>query len=207
MGIPEEEKPFVFDRFYRSTKAQLNAIRGNGLGLSIAKGLIELLGGSLSLESVDGKGSTFVCSIRYEQPPAHTELVSKPVPAKEISDFKKLSVLIVEDEKDNANMLVSMLQPMVGRLDVAENGLVALEKLNKQSYNLVLMDIKMPLMNGIETVKEIRKSDKNLSIIAQTAYATEDELKAALQAGYNDYLIKPLSLKKVLEVIRRYCID
>jgi len=207
MGIPEEEQPFVFDRFYRSTKAQLNAIRGNGLGLSIAKGLIELLGGSLSLESADGKGSTFICSIRYEQPQDNTESVSKPVPTKEISDFKKLSVLIVEDEKDNANMLVSMLQPMVGRLDVAENGLVALDKLNKQSYNLVLMDIKMPLMNGIETVKEIRKSDKNLSIIAQTAYATEDELKAALQAGYNDYLIKPLSLKKVLEVIRRYCID
>jgi PAS domain S-box-containing protein len=204
MGIPEEEQAFVFDRFYRSTKAQLNAIRGNGLGLSIAKGLIELLGGSLSLESSEGKGSTFFCSIDYEKPATPAQAVSKPIPAKEFPDFKNLSLLIVEDEKDNANMLASMLQPLVGNLDMAENGVAAIEKLQNATYDLVLMDIKMPLMNGIETVKEIRKSNKKLNIIAQTAYATEDELKAALSAGFNDYLIKPITLRSVLDILNKY---
>jgi CheY-like chemotaxis protein len=113
-------------------------------------------------------------------------------------------LLIVEDEKDNANMLASMLHPLVGNLDMAENGVAAIEKLQNATYDLVLMDIKMPLMNGIETVKEIRKSNKKLNIIAQTAYATEDELKAALSAGFNDYLIKPITLRSVLDILNKY---
>lgn len=204
MGIPDTEQPFVFDRFYRSTRAQLNAIRGNGLGLSIAKGLIELLGGSLGLHSVEGKGSTFFCEIEFEESFGQTES-SHASPALRYKDsFKHISVLIVEDEKDNADMLVSMLHPVVGSLEVAEHGIKALQLLSTQSFNLVLLDIKMPLMNGIETIREIRKTNHELKVVAQTAYATETELAEAMKAGFNDYLIKPITLKSLMEVLNKF---
>ncbi len=205
MGIPAYEQPYVFNRFFRSAKAQLNAIRGNGLGLSIAKGLIDLMGGKIGLLSAEDKGSTFYFDLPIDLPGSTPLSDRKDMDIKEHSAIRNIRVLLVEDEKDNADLLVSMLEPYVKQIDQTTNGIEALDMIRNHSYHIVLMDIKMPLMDGIETVKKIREFDHELTVIAQTAYAQQDEIKRILQAGCNDYLIKPLSLKKVLEVINQYC--
>jgi PAS domain S-box-containing protein len=207
MGVPVYEQSYVFNRFFRSTKAQLHAIRGNGLGLSIAKGLVDLMGGKIGLHSTEDQGSTFYFDLPIELPGNTPKSELEGLTNTHQSAIRNIRILLVEDEKDNADLIVSMLEPYVKHIDQASNGIEALDMVRNHSYNIVLMDIKMPLMDGIETVKKIREFDHELTVIAQTAYAQQDEIKRILHAGCNDYLIKPLTLKKVLEVISRYCSD
>ncbi len=199
IGIPEKEIPYVFDRFFRTNEVQIKAIRGNGLGLSIAKGLIELIGGTIGLESESGIGSTFYIRIPLLPLPENSSY-TKPViiKAKNISDY---SVLIVEDETDNYNYLVSLLRHRVRSIFHATHGKEAIELVEKHHFQLILMDIKLPLIDGIEATQAIKAIDPHVSVIAISAFTQPGEVKKALEAGCNAYLSKPLNKEKLWETI------
>ncbi|MBS4057451.1 MAG: PAS domain S-box protein [Bacteroidales bacterium] len=205
MGIPENEQAFIFNRFFRSTHAQMKAIRGNGLGLSIAKGLVELMGGNIGLTSTEGQGSTFF----FDIPLIEANTIGDPVAKQEWSDgpgfLKDICILIAEDENDNFELVASMLSPRVKRIDRAFTGSEAVEMVKHTEYDLVLMDIKMPVMDGIRATKLIRTLDQHLPVIAQSAYSQQEDIKAAISAGCNDYIIKPISKSNLYDIIILHC--
>lgn len=199
IGIPEQEQKQIFDRFFRGTQPQKMAIRGNGLGLSIAKGLVEVMGGSIGFESHEGKGSIF-----YFDLPWTKELIKSPVLPSQIGSEKylsEMSLLIAEDETDNFDYLHTLLVDKAATVERAKNGLEALEMRKSKHYDLILMDIKMPEMDGLEATKKILKIFPESLIIAQTAFSQPDEIKNALEAGCKACLIKPIDRQKLFRTI------
>ncbi len=202
IGIPEDEKDQIFETFYRSKKAISLAIRGCGLGLGIAKELASLVGGTICLTSVLNKGSRFCLKIPLEISDQGQSLLSKPQIAKK--DISEFSILIAEDEPINVKYLDIILKGMVKKLTFAENGKIAVELASKNRYNLVLMDIKMPLMGGIEATKILKASYPDLPIVAQTAYTSHEDKDLALQAGCDFFLSKPIRKTELIEAIMNY---
>lgn len=201
IGIREEEQPFVFDRFFRSELAQRNAIRGNGLGLSIAKGLIELLEGNIGLHSIVGKGSTFYFDIPLvESNKEH----KKPLKLDGLDQqlIEQLVVLVAEDEDDNYNYLETLLKNKVKAIIRAKNGDQAIQIVDSQTVDLVLMDIKMPVVDGISATKAILSRHPDMPVIVQSAYAQPDEIKKAREAGSIACLVKPINKDKLMAEIR-----
>lgn len=190
IGISEEEQPFVFDRFFRSELAQRNAIRGNGLGLSIAKGLIELLEGNIGLHSIVGKGSTFYFDIPLvDSNKEHNETLKLDRYDQQL--IEQLVVLVAEDEDDNYSYLETLLENKVKTIIRAKDGEQAIELVGSQTVDLVLMDIKMPLVDGVSATKAILSKHPGMPVIVQSAYAQPDEIKKALEAGCLACLVNP----------------
>jgi len=200
VGIREEEQPFVFDRFYRSELAQRNAIRGNGLGLSIAKGLVELLEGHIGLSSQEGKGSTFYFDIPLVVSKNEHKKPFKLDKAKQ-QLIEQLVVLVAEDEDDNYSYLETLLKDKVKAIIRANTGAEAIQIVDKQKIDLILMDLKMPVVNGIEATKAILSRHPNIPIIVQSAYAQPEEMKKAHSAGCKAYVVKPVDKDKLLAEI------
>ncbi len=202
IGIHPDEQPKVFDRFFRSSEAMLSAIRGNGLGLSIAKGLVELLDGSIGLQSEPGKGSSFYFELTLKP----SKQQSKPAPAS-ISEEKlndlQLKILVAEDEDDNYEFIEMLLKGKVKSILRAKDGETALKLIKTNTFDLVLMDIKMPLLNGIEVTHEATSLYPNLPIIALSAYAQTEEIKKALDAGCKAYVAKPVKKEELLNKIKQ----
>ncbi len=205
MGIPEKELPNVFDRFFRGEKIQELAIGGTGLGLSIAKNLVKLMNGEIGVESEIGKGSLFYFTIPYKE--GKPEKQEHSMEKQTENRFKDLSVLIVDDEPDSLEYLKLVLKNMVKKVDKAKNGEEAVEMANKKEYSLVLMDIKMPVLDGLEASKAIREKHPDTIIIAQTAYAQKEERAKALATGCNDYLTKPIRKSSLLSTLEKFFAD
>lgn len=198
IGIPESEQPFVFDRFFRGSESQLRAIRGNGLGLSIAKGLAGLMNGTIDLESEKDKGTVFSLTLPYSKPSSgKTEFksVKKPV------SLMDLRVLVAEDESDNYEYMLALLTGKVKEIMHAQTGLEAVRMNNEKPFDLVLMDIKMPEMDGFEATRIILKDFPEIPVIAQTAYSQPNEIQKALDAGCRKCLIKPIEKEKLFDTI------
>lgn len=202
MGIPEPEQQQVFDSFYRGQQVIASAIRGTGLGLSITKELIDLLGGKVGVTSAPGQGSRFYFSIPYV--PAAREVSEKPASPLPGKPLGELSVLVVDDEQVNYLYLEILLKNKVKRVKFATNGREAIEMVAADSYDLVLMDMKMPVMGGIEATQILKQQYPGLPVIAQTAYALPEEKASALQAGCDDFLAKPIKKEALFEMIGRY---
>lgn len=201
IGIREEEQPLIFDRFFRSESAQRNAIRGNGLGLSIAKGLVELLDGQIGLNSQEGSGSTF----HFDIPLIVSNMEQKKPQQFEEPDhhlIKHLVVLVAEDEDDNYSYLETLLKNKVKAIIRANNGEEAIQIIDNQTIDLVLMDIKMPVVDGIAATKAILSRHPDMPIIIQSAYAQPDEIKKALEAGSKACVVKPIDKDKLMAQIR-----
>ena len=199
IGISEREQKRIFEPFYRGEQAISAAIGGTGLGLNIAKELIELLGGRMGVTSVPDQGSRFYFTIPAEQSDKpHPE---KALPQAVQKDWKDFTILIAEDEPDNYLYLEILLKNKVKRIDHAINGLKAVELASKNRYDLVLMDIKMPVMNGIEATIKLKQQFPDMPIIAQTAYASPEEREQVLQAGCDDYISKPIKKSALMEII------
>jgi PAS domain S-box-containing protein len=200
MGVDPREQEYVFDRFYRTNEVQLKAIRGNGLGLSIAKSLVELIGGTIGLESVSGIGSAFYFVIPIQNNLQNEIPFAKKVKSANV-DISGFNVLIVEDEIDNYNYLVSVLRSRVNSILRAISGDEAIRLADLFPFHLVLMDLKIPVINGTEATKIIRSRHPNLPVIAISAHTEQSEIRKALEAGCDAYVTKPISKENLFKAI------
>jgi signal transduction histidine kinase/DNA-binding response OmpR family regulator len=204
-GIAPEYHPIIFKPFRTVETTPSNKYRGNGLGLSIAKALVEKLGGNLTVVSEQGKGSTFTFTIPIKVP---IQLETGPARVLETSvhkDWNNRVVLVVEDEMYNYSYIEKMLTATNIRILHAWDGQEAIDlvKMNPD-ISLVLMDIKMPVMDGYTATLKIKELRPELPIIAQTAFAFSEDREKALNIGFDNYLTKPTSKGYMLDMIETY---
>ncbi len=206
IGIPLDRQPYVFDRFVQADIEDKAVFEGSGLGLAISKSYVDMLGGIIELESVEGIGSTFSFTIpcqaiNKEIPVAKNELSNDFVEL-EISSLK---ILIVEDDVIAQLYLEELLTDVSKEILLADNGYKALDLCRENSdIDLILMDIRMPGINGYEVTKQIRQFNKEVIIIAQTAFALSGDREKALEAGCNDYISKPINKDYLVALTQKY---
>ncbi len=199
-GIPKELLPTIFERFQKSSKNIKDYGVGVGLGLAIAKENVALLGGEITVDSTLEVGTNFTVIIPYN--PA--KLVKEGSSLDQHISTKIKSILIVEDGKINFIVLKRLLQKCCGdhvKILHAENGKIAVDLVKNYSFDIVFMDIKMPVMDGYEATKRIKQLQPNLPVIAQTAYAAPDDQQKALDAGCIDVITKPIKQEDLISAI------
>lgn len=201
-GIPQDKLSIIFERFEKLNERT----SGTGLGLSIAKNLAELIGGSLKVTSEVGNGSKFTLTIPYNG--EHFEDVKETTSVKEekrqVSDLSSKSILIAEDEYPIYFLLETLLASTKIKITWAKNGREALDAFSRTNdFDAVLLDINMPEMNGIETFTEIRKINKDVPVIAQTAFVLNDDRNYLEKIGFNGFISKPFVRNEIIELIDR----
>lgn len=206
IGIPAHRIPAIFNRFEQADIADVRAMQGSGLGLSIAKSYCEMLGGSIWAESEDGLGSQFYFSLPAAFTSKNKETMNSNVfqESNPPSESKKLKILIAEDEHSSDLFLSIVLEKYAKEILHTKNGKEAVEICRKNAdIDLVLMDIKMPTMSGYDATKRIRQFNRDLIIVAQTAFAISGDEEKALAAGCNAYLSKPIRKDDLLSLITK----
>jgi PAS domain S-box-containing protein len=206
VGIPVKQQKIIFERFRQGSESHNRGYEGSGLGLAISKSYVEMLGGNLWVESQEGLGATFFFTIPYIPASKVTMEVKEPVTGKGEEIIRKhLKILIVEDDEISYTLLARALQKMgLDALHVT-TGAEAVELIRTNpEFDLVLMDIRMPMMNGLEATKQIRQFNKEVIIIAQTAFGFTSDHEAALEAGCNDYISKPIRVSLLSELIKKH---
>ena len=202
IGIPKDHVHLIFDRFRQVDNGVSDADSGTGLGLSISKELVKLMKGEIWVESNLGAGTTFYFTIPFVQAASSSPIKKK---GKVLKSNAKRTILIAEDEEINLFYLKAILKEFQFNILHAENGKEAVEIVqSRDDIELILMDLRMPIMDGMEAVAEIRKNFKQIPIVAQTAYAMAEDKEKALQIGCNDYLSKPISKQEVIEMVDKY---
>jgi CheY-like chemotaxis protein len=205
IGIPKDRQEAIFERFIQADIADKMAYQGAGLGLSITKAYVEMLGGEIWVESEEGIGSTFYFTLPYYTKPVIETNERQPASSVKIENVRKLKILIVEDD-EVSEMLIETYIKMFGKeILKAGTGVEAVEVCkNNPDIDLVLMDIRMPKMGGHEATRQIREFNKEVVIIAQTAFGLSGDREKAIAAGCNDYLSKPIRKNLLSEMINRY---
>jgi PAS domain S-box-containing protein len=204
IGITKDMHEKVFEPFRQAELDVSNRYGGTGLGLSISSKLIELLGGKIWLKSQLGKGSVFYFTIPYDSSSSGTKIEEKQYNVI-INKYLGMLVLIVEDDEINFLFLETVLSKNKIKLLRARNGLEAVEMcLTNPDIKLVLMDIKMPFMNGYEATRRIKQHNPDLPVIAQTAYAMYEDRSKAMEAGCDGYIAKPIKKAELLKLIDSY---
>lgn len=208
IGISPEDMDKLFQPFSQVDMTFSRSRDGAGLGLAISKGLVELMGGKIWAQSVPGKGSTFCFTIDTEITATGKYIKSGGKVRSQLESLAELypmRILVAEDNPSNQKMLLEMLQRMGYRADAVADGGEVLQSLGRQHYDLVLMDIKMPGMDGITAAKEIRKRwPDGPKIIAITAYALAGDKEKCLEAGMDGYIAKPVQKEELAGVLKRY---
>ena len=205
IGMSEEFQKHIFEQFARERTSTVSKIQGTGLGMAITKSLVDMMGGGITVKSEQGKGSEFTISLRFPIGEAKT---GQTPPAAKASAFTGKKLLVVEDNELNLEIASTLLKEAGFEVDTAENGKIAVEKVEAASagrYDLILMDIQMPEMDGYEATRRIRAlpdaRKAALPIVAMTANAFEDDRKNALHAGMNGHIAKPLDIQKLFQVL------
>jgi len=208
IGIPKDKLDTIFESFSQADASVTRKYGGTGLGLTIVKELVELQHGTIQVKSQEGVGSTFSFSIPYElgsrdNIKGHLSKGS-PLLKKSLKDY---SVLLVEDNDINRLYASSILKIWDCKIDIAENGFVAVEKIKNEDYDIVLMDVQMPVMDGFEATKAIRASaspKSQIPIIALTANATRKDIEQCLASGMNDCIPKPFTPEDLYNKLVRF---
>ena len=206
IGIAKEKQEAIFERFQQAEAETSRRFGGTGLGLSIVKQLVELQGGSLSLESKPGKGSEFIIQMEYKLPDEE-KMLSDALAAAEMNtvSLNEVKVLIAEDNPMNQQLIKHLMKNWIIDHTIVNNGAEAVEALKNENFNIVLMDIQMPEMDGYTATTVIRKELKlQIPIIAMTAHAMMGEKEKCLQLGMNDYISKPLKETILYNIIAQY---
>ncbi|MFN8254348.1 MAG: PAS domain S-box protein [Bacteroidales bacterium] len=203
IGISIEQKDSIFERFVQGNSAHTRNFEGTGLGLSISKSYIERMGGRIWCESRPDFGSEFYFTIPFTSNYT-TDFRSNNLETVN-NLFQQINILIVEDDRNSMFYLKEILTSNSINLFFAANGKEALNVFSENpQINLILMDLKMPVMNGFEATKAIRKENQNVIIVAQTAFSAEQERKLAFNSGCNEYLTKPLNREVLFEMIKKF---
>ncbi len=206
IGIDPEQSQNLFQAFMQADSSTTRKFGGTGLGLFLAKKLAQLLGGDVFLkESEIGKGSTFSAHILAATTSVCLEEQNRPQEYGNLpAGLSKKKALIVDDSPDNRALLAAYLSKWNLEFDMAENGREALEKARSKNFDMILMDIQMPEMDGFEAVSRLRNEDHSEIIIALTAHAMKGDREKCLEAGFNDYLSKPLNREDLNGLLKKY---
>ena len=209
VGIPADKLEKIFDKFTQADGSITRRYGGTGLGLTITRRLVEMFGGKIWVESIEGHGSKFFVRI-----PLEVALNSKHAAADEkVNGSEKISldgrspqILLVEDNAVNQKVVLAILSKRGFQVEIAANGLEAIAALQKNVFDLVLMDVQMPYMDGIEATRKIREELglRELPIIAMTAHAMTGDREKCIEAGMNDYVSKPVNPNALVHTIMRY---
>lgn len=208
IGMTEREQAIIFDSFTQADGSTTRRFGGTGLGLSICKSLAELMGGEIGVKSEPGQGSAFFFTVRVEK---SREIVCDTNTTGGLFTpghlLKGVSILLVEDNEINQEIAGEFLRMLGVRTDFASNGAEAVEKVKQETYDLILMDIQMPVMNGLEATRRIREYEapfgRFVPIIAMTANAMSGDREKSIDAGMNDHITKPIDLAELEEALLR----
>jgi CheY-like chemotaxis protein len=206
IGIDNEKLPYIFERFRQAEDSVTRHYGGTGLGLSIVKDLVDLQQGSIRAESVPGKGTSFILVIPYHLPDEGTVVTElTAVTDENLPGLHKIRLLVAEDNAINQQLLKHLLTGWQLDFDMAGNGREAIELLHSNHYDLILMDIQMPEMDGYTATEEIRYNLYiDTPIIAMTAHAMAGEREKCLSLGMNDYISKPIDEDVLYKLIARF---
>jgi signal transduction histidine kinase/ActR/RegA family two-component response regulator len=224
IGIPEEKIAMIFQRFTQVDTSATRREGGTGLGLAISRRLVEFMGGNLTVRSRNNEGSEFVFELPVEHTGAENTTTLMEIAGNSVIDTRNTltglpatfsetgdpaTILLVEDNNINQRVAVAILNKMGHTVDVASNGVEALEALRSKPYGLVFMDLQMPVMDGLETAKNIRSPaggipNTAIPIVAMTANATEEDRRKCFDAGMNDYVSKPVTMELLDKILGRW---
>lgn len=206
IGIPEDKIEQIFERFGQVGDKRQKQVTGTGLGLTISKYLVELMGGKIWVVSETDIGSTFYFTLPYKKSDKESISVSKSQKSPSPENSNRYTViLIADDEEPNFVLLELLLESPNRKLIYAKNGLIAINIVKENpNIDLILMDIKMPEMNGITATREIKKLFPEIPVIAQTAFAMDDDEKELLKKGFDDYIKKPINSSVLTEKVENW---
>jgi CheY-like chemotaxis protein len=206
IGILPDKIDTVFENFQQATSGTSRIYGGTGLGLAIVKQLVEAQGGTIFVKSKPDEGSSFSFTLSFQKTNQTADTEAEIAETRQ--EFKNIKVLLVEDNHLNQLLMKTLLDDFGFERDVADNGIIAIDKLKSKTFDIVLMDLQMPEMNGFETTEYIRnKMNSNIPIIALTADVTTVDLEKCNAAGMNDYLAKPIDEKllynKIIGLVKK----
>ncbi len=214
IGIPVAVQGALFQAFVQADSSTTRRYGGTGLGLAICRRLVTLMGGEIGVRSAPGAGSTFWFTVRLEtaEQPVPAPATERDGPRAPANDHRDLSLLVVEDNPINQRVTMLLLRNLGYAADLAANGSEALAALRRKDYALVLMDVQMPVMDGLEATRHIRAAqaagepgfDRPLVVVAMTANAMESDREACLAAGMNDFLSKPVRPESLGAMLARH---
>lgn len=212
IGMSREFLAQIYDSFTREERSVTNTIQGTGLGMSIVKSLVDLMGGSIDVESMQGKGTCFELILDFRIPERSVEDCSKQEEKEETdtSQLKGMHFLCAEDNELNAEILKELLHMEGADCVICPNGRAVVETFEQSApgdYDMILMDVQMPVMNGYEAAKAIRRGNHPLAltipIVAMTANAFSEDVQKSLSAGMNAHISKPMDMKKLARVVKK----
>ncbi len=212
IGLTQEQKEHIFDSFTQADATTTKEYGGTGLGLTITKELIEMMNGKIWIEGELGLGSRFIFEIELpkenkEQPFVITNdktLKQKSDLKNEIKTLKNSKILLAEDNQINQEFMRDLLKKDGIEIDIVANGLEAVNKVKQNNYELIIMDIQMPVMDGYEATRNIRETNKEIPIIALTANAMKEDVEKSNLAGMNEHISKPIVVEELYKILLKY---
>ncbi len=206
IGIDKDSLDFIFDRFSK-VESKMKIYDGTGLGLAISKDLVKLLGGEIWVESEPGKGSEFFFTIPFKEARGEKEIITRSGTGMRKIDWKSKLILVAEDEESNFALLKFNLRRTGAQLLWARNGNEAVDVCrSNKAIDLVLMDIKMPGLDGLQAARLIRKNRKDLPVIAVSAFSAEEDIKSSREAGCDEFVSKPINMEELYKKMN-YCLE
>ncbi len=204
MGVAKEKQKLIFDRFRQADEGKTKSYGGTGLGLTISKKLVDIMGGDITIESQQKKGSIFIFTIPFNAFSDTDPVINNKKSISKNLNWEKKRILIVEDDPSSFFYLKAALKKTNANILHATDGLTAIDICKANNVDLILMDIQLPKLDGLSATKKIRTFNKDVPIIIETAYAMKEDKRRSIDAGGNDYISKPFERKKLLSIISKY---